>query len=109
LVPQDIKTDGTIRIDIGVIDLGREADLGGFEGIVDWEGDGEEENTSGIRRLSLVIARIRRRITRVGTTSAYWTHYGGLPLEQATIITIGRSGTARGGWVTPEVNQFLRW
>lgn len=54
LVPQDIKTDGTICVDVGVIDLCREADLGRLEGIVDWEGNGEEKDTSGIRGFSLV-------------------------------------------------------
>lgn len=53
LVPQDIKTNGTIRVDIGVINLGREADLGRFEGIVDWEDDGKEKNTPGIGRIPL--------------------------------------------------------
>jgi hypothetical protein len=104
LVPQDIKTDRTICVDVGVIDLGREADFGRFEGIIDWEGDGEEEDTSGIRRLPLVITRIRTQITRVGTTSSYRPHDGGLPLEH---VVAGRSCTAGGGWVTPEVNQFL--
>ena len=63
MVPQDIETDGTICIDVGVIDLGREADLGRFEGIVDWEGDGEEKYTAGIRRLPLVNARFKNQDT----------------------------------------------
>jgi len=56
LVPQDIKTDGTVGVDIGVIDLGREADLGRLEGVVDWERDGEEKDTASIRRFPLVAA-----------------------------------------------------
>ena len=58
LVPQDIKTDGTVCVDIGVINLGREADLGRLEGVIDWERDGEEEDTASIRRLPLVAARV---------------------------------------------------
>ena len=56
LVPQDIKADGTIGVDIGVIDLGREADFGRLEGVIDWERDGEEEDPASIRRLPLVAA-----------------------------------------------------
>jgi hypothetical protein len=36
-----------------VVDLGREADLGRLEGVVGREGDGEEENASCIRRVTL--------------------------------------------------------
>ena len=104
MVPQDIKTDGTVGVDIGVIDLGREADLGRLEGIIDWERDGEEKDTAGIRRLPLAAAKIRTRITWVETARTHWTHNGGLPLEH---VVSGRTGTARGRWVTSEINQFL--
>jgi len=56
LVPQDIKTDGPIGVDVGVIDLGREADLGRLEGVIDRERDGEEKDTASIRRIPLVAA-----------------------------------------------------
>ena len=104
MVPQNIKTDGTVGVDIGVINLGREADLGRLEGIIDWERDGEEKDAASIRRLPLVAARVRTRITRVETTSTYWTHDGGLPLEH---VVAGRTGTAGRRWVTSEINQFL--
>ena len=39
LIPQDVQANGAIGIDVWMIDLGREADLGGLEGIVGWEGD----------------------------------------------------------------------
>ena len=68
MVPQDIKTDGTVGVDIGVIDLGREADLGRLEGIIDWERDGEEKDTASVRRLPLVAASVRTRTTRVERT-----------------------------------------
>ena len=104
MVPQDIKTDGTICVDVGVIDLGREADLGWLEGVIDWERDGKEKDTASIRRLPLVVARIKTRTARLETTSTYWTHNGGLPLEH---VVAGRTGTAGGRWVTSEINQFL--
>lgn len=103
MVPQDIKTDGTICVDVGVIDLGRKADLGWLEGIVDWEGDREEKDTSIIRRVMLVTVRIRTR-TLVGKAPAYRPHDSGLPLKH---IVAGGTCTAGGGWVTPEVDQFL--
>jgi hypothetical protein len=48
LVPQDIQTNRAICIDIGVVDLGCEADFRGLKGVVRRECDGQEENTSGI-------------------------------------------------------------
>ena len=39
LVPQDIQTDRTVGVDIGVVDLGREADLWRLEGVIGGEGD----------------------------------------------------------------------
>lgn len=39
LVPQDVQADRAIGVDIGVINLGREADLGRLEGIIGGEGD----------------------------------------------------------------------
>lgn len=37
LVPQDIQTDATVGIDIGMVDTGREVNFGRFERIVGWE------------------------------------------------------------------------
>ena len=48
LVPQDIQTDRTVGVDIGVVDLGREADLWRLEGVIGGEGNGKEEDTAGI-------------------------------------------------------------
>ena len=39
LVPQDIQTDGPVGVDVGMVDLGREADLGRFKGVVGRETD----------------------------------------------------------------------
>ena len=49
LVPEDIQTDRPVRVDVRVVDLGREADLGGLEGVVGGESDGKEEDATGIR------------------------------------------------------------
>ena len=49
LVPQNIQTDRSIRIDIRVINLRRKRDFRGLEGIIGGEGNGEEEDTAGVR------------------------------------------------------------
>ena len=49
LVPQDIETDRAVGVDVRVVDLGREADLGRLEGVVGGEGDREEKDASGVR------------------------------------------------------------
>ena len=48
LIPQDVQTDGTVGVDVRVVDLGREGDLGGLEGVVGREGDREEEDAAGV-------------------------------------------------------------
>jgi hypothetical protein len=48
LIPQNVETDGTVGIDVGVVYLRREADLGRFERIVGRESDGQKEDASGI-------------------------------------------------------------
>lgn len=53
MVPQDIQTDGSVGIDVGVVNLGRETDFGGLERVVRRERNGQEENTSGIGRVTL--------------------------------------------------------
>ena len=49
LVPQDIETDRTVRVDVGVVNLRREADLGRLEGVVGGESDREEEHAASVR------------------------------------------------------------
>lgn len=44
LIPQDVKADRSIRIDIGMVYPCREADLGRFERVVRGERDREEKN-----------------------------------------------------------------
>lgn len=49
LIPQNIQTNGTIGVDVGVINLGRKTDLRRFERVIGRKGDGKEENTACIR------------------------------------------------------------
>jgi hypothetical protein len=53
LVLQDIHTNGTIGVDVGVVNLGGKIDLGRFERVIGGKGDGEEENTTFKRRVTL--------------------------------------------------------
>lgn len=53
LVPQDVQTDTAVGVDVGVVDAGGEVDLGWLEWVVRGEMDGEEEDTSGVWRVSL--------------------------------------------------------
>jgi hypothetical protein len=46
---QDIKADGSIGVDIWVVDSCGEVDLGWLEWVVSWEVDVQEVNTTGIR------------------------------------------------------------
>jgi hypothetical protein len=55
LIPQDVQANGAIGVDVGVVDLGREADLGGLEGIIGWEAYREEENATGVGGIALCI------------------------------------------------------
>ena len=53
MVPQDIQTYGAVGVDVGVIDLGRKANLGRFERVIGGEGDGKEENAACVRGVTL--------------------------------------------------------
>lgn len=48
MIPQDIQADRAIGIDVGVVNLGRETDLGWLERIIGRESDREEENTASV-------------------------------------------------------------
>lgn len=45
LITKNIQTDTAIRVDVGMVDTSGEVDLRGFEWVVCWEVDGEEENS----------------------------------------------------------------
>ena len=53
LIPQDIETNRSIRVDVRMVDLGREGDFGRFEGVVGRERDRQEEDASSVRRVCL--------------------------------------------------------
>ena len=48
LILEDIKTNGPISVDVGVVNLGDEVAFWGAEGVVRWEVDVQEEHTSSI-------------------------------------------------------------
>lgn len=48
LIPQNVKADGTVGIDIGVVDAGGEVDLRGLERVVGRERDAQEEDTGRV-------------------------------------------------------------
>ena len=83
--PQDVETDGPVGVDVGVVDLGGEGDLGGLEGVVCGEVDGEEEDPSLIR-------------------TVWRTHDGGLPMKH---VLPNWSSRALGGRVSAKVLQFF--
>lgn len=68
-----------------MVDLGGERNLGGLEGVVGREGDGEEEDTTGIRRVT-------------------GAHDCCLPLEH---VVTGRTSAARRGRVATEIGELL--
>jgi hypothetical protein len=53
LISQNVQTDRAVGIDVWVVDLGREADLGWFEGVVGREGDRKEEDTACVWGITL--------------------------------------------------------
>jgi hypothetical protein len=53
LIPQDIQTDTAVGVDVGVVDASAEVDLRGLEGVVGREVNGEEEDASGVWRVTL--------------------------------------------------------
>jgi hypothetical protein len=57
LIPQDIEANGSVGVDVWVIDLCREADFGRFKRVVRRKHDGEEEDSSRIRRIALRMIR----------------------------------------------------
>ncbi len=90
MVPQDVETDRAIRVDVRVVNLGREADLGGFEGVVCGERDRQEEDAAGVRRVTLKSQHESHEPLKERNT-AYRAHNRCLPLEH--VIACG-SGAA---------------
>ena len=86
LVFEDVQADGSVCVDVRMVNFGREGNLRRLEGIVRREVDVEEEYAAGIWRI------IR-------------SHNGGLPVELVSLIR----GTSRavGGRVSAKVDEFL--
>ena len=53
IVLEDIEADGGFDLDLGVVDLGGERDLGRLEGVIGREDDREEEDATSVGRVSL--------------------------------------------------------
>lgn len=88
MVPQDVQTDAAVRVDVGVVDTSGEVDLWGLEGVVGGEVNVEEEDASGVWRVTLSgvstapIAGTRR------CDRTYWTHDSCLPVELLSSIPV---------------------
>jgi hypothetical protein len=48
LVSQNVQTNASVRVDVGVVDTGGEVDLRGLERVVGREVDCEEEDTTRV-------------------------------------------------------------
>ena len=86
LILENIQTDTSIRIDVAVIDPGRECALGRLEGIVGWETNIDEEYSSCV-------------------WGVVWPHDGRLPCE--LIFLIKRTSWAVCRRIFSEINKFL--
>ena len=53
LVSKNVQTDATIRVDVRVIDTGREVDFWGLERVIGREMDVEEEDTARVWTIAL--------------------------------------------------------
>lgn len=51
LVSQNVEADGSVGVDVGVVDLGGERDLGGLERVVRGEGEGAGVSKLGLQSL----------------------------------------------------------
>jgi len=49
LIPENVEADASIRVDVGVIDPGREVDLRRLEGIVGRKMNGQEKDAPSVR------------------------------------------------------------
>jgi hypothetical protein len=67
LVPQNVKADGPISIDVGVINLRGEADFRRLERIIRREGNREEEDATGVRGITLMTQAVSLLESESGT------------------------------------------
>lgn len=54
LVSKNVKADTAVGVDVGMVDAGGEVDLRGLEWVVGREVDSEEEDTTRVRRITLI-------------------------------------------------------
>jgi hypothetical protein len=105
LVSQDVKTDRAVRVDVGVINLGSEADFRRLEGIVRREGNREEKDTASVRRIALGKEDTSSNSQVDEGRQTYGTHDCCLPLEH--VVTSRSSRTGRWG-IAAKIDQFLK-
>ena len=86
LILQDVQANGTVRVDIGVVDSSCEVNLGRLEGVIGGEVDVEEVDTAGVGGF-------------VGT------HDGRLPVE--LILVVDGASRAVGGGILAKIDEFL--
>jgi hypothetical protein len=86
LVLQDVKADGTVRIDVRVVNLRHELELWWLEGVVGGEVDIQEEHTTS-------------------EGGVLGSHDSRLPVERVRVV-LG-AGAAVSRWVFAQVDQFF--
>ena len=86
MILKNIQANGTVGVDIWVVDSCGEVDLGWLEWVVSWEMDVQEVDTSGIWRV-------------------IWSHDGSLPV--ILVLLVDWSGGAVGGWIFSKINEFF--
>jgi len=86
LLLEDIEADGSVGVDVWMIDPGGEIDLWRLEWVVSWEVNVQEEDSSSI---GCVIR----------------SHDGSLPM--VLILLVNRSSGAVGGWVLTEIDKLF--
>ena len=72
---QDVQTDAAARVDVGVVDLGREHDLGRLEGVVHRHTDLQTEHAALVRRRRRALYNNAEYSRRGGKRQAISTRY----------------------------------
>ncbi len=86
LILQDVKTNTSVRVDVGVVYFGDELELWWLEGVICGEVDVEEEDTASKGRV-------------------VWSHDSCLPMELVGLVL--RTSWAVGGWVLAKIDKFF--
>ena len=80
LVSQNVEADATVRVDVRVVDARSEVNLRRLERVVCGEVDGEEENTTGVRRVTL-----QRHVVSHTYTSTPWSHSNSVIMPERAV------------------------